>query len=241
MNECVALSETSTGNPKASELRSSDAQAVPENATAIPDGVGFNEALILMACSATKRALSEGQTLPLMELYDGPMWRTLRAHLGDWFVSSKHPSPAAYQVVVLSGRYGIVDAQTYSPAYEAKLSATKADALIRAGLFERQDWFGELDGRGGLAASPLSYMQCHTTSVKSPQRLKRMPWRAVIVAGGGDYRRVFLALLAQLRDRGDVSPKACVLVTQGGIGQQRAQLGAWIDRLRNNSDFQVKG
>lgn len=241
MNECVALNEAGIGDLKASELLASGAKELPESCTAIPDGVGFDEALILMACSATKRPLSGEQTLPLIELYDGPMWQTLRTHLGEWFVSSKHLRPAAYRVVVLSGRYGIVDAQTYSPSYEARLSATKADALIKAGLFERQDWFGELDGRGGLAASPLSHMHCRSTSVKSPEPLKRVPWRAVIVAGGGDYRRVFLALLAQLRENGDVSPQAGVLVTQGGIGQQRAQLGAWIDQLRTNSEFQVKG
>lgn len=209
-------------------------------AKAIPDGVGFNEALILMACSATKRETVDQQALPLIELYDGPMWQTLRTHLGDWFVPSCDPRPAAYRIVVLSGRYGIVNAHAYCRTYEARLSAAKADALILAGLFERQTWFGELDGKNGLAPSPLSQMQCRTTSIKSPEPLKRVPWRAVIVAGGGDYRRVFLSLLTQLRAHGDLSPDAAVLVTRGGIGQQRAQLGAWVDQLRTNSNSQIK-
>ena len=43
----------------------------------------LDNTLILMACSQTKKAMPTGwDAVPLIDLYDGPMWRSLRTHLG---------------------------------------------------------------------------------------------------------------------------------------------------------------
>lgn len=188
------------------------------NASQPSNVMTLENTLILMACSATKRPLPEGQrSMPLMEMYDGPMWQTLRTRLGE-----RHA-----RVVVLSGKFGIIDALSHCAPYEARISPQKADHLIRRGLIERQDWFGELPQ---LTTTPLCDLKCPTTPIGSPV-YRPLPWQGVIVAAGGDYRRVFMALLRQLQQWGDLAPDVTILATRGGIGEQRSQLGAWVGQI----------
>lgn len=202
------------------------------NATEVASGMDLTNTLILMACSATKRQLAEGQELPLIDLYEGPMWQSLRTHLGDEYQPAGVYHTRRYNVVVLSGKYGIIGASSYSKNYEARLSEQRANNLISMGLLERQTWFGELDIP---TVTPLCELTCPTTRINSPEPLRRLPWKGVIVAGGSDYRRAFMALLKQLMQYGDVDPNACILATHGGIGEQRSQLGRWVSGLVTNT------
>lgn len=202
------------------------------NANSVPAHLTVANTMVLMACSSTKNealaAKDHRQELPLIDLYDGPMWQTLRSH-----------APGArykLRVVVLSGKYGITGAHLQSQTYEAKLSPQKADTLIRNGLIEQQNWFGELDGSCGLATAPLGHLSSPYTSLASPEPLRRLPWRGVIVAAGGDYRRVFMAMLRQLGQAGHLADDVVVLSTAGGIGEQRQQLGQWLDALMLNTN-----
>lgn len=96
--------------------------------------------------------------------------------------------------------------------YEARLSPEQTDELIRRGILERQ----------GERMPPLAVMHPPATGL----------WRGVIVCAGANYRRVLFALLQQLRERGALSAEAPLLVTRGGIGEQRSQLGRWADQPR---------
>lgn len=199
------------------------------NAQSVPAHLTVHNTMVLMACSATKNevlaAKEHRQELPLFDLYDGPMWQTLRTH-----------TPGArfkLRVVVLSGKYGITGAGLFSQAYESRLSPQKADTLIRNGLIEQQNWFGELDGH---TTAPLGEMASPYTSIASPEPVRRLPWRGVIVAAGGDYRRVFMAMLRQLGQAGHLAEDVAVLSTVGGIGEQRQQLGQWLDALIRNTN-----
>lgn len=199
------------------------------NAHSMPAHLTMDNTMVLMACSATKNealaATAHRQELPLLDLYNGPMWQTLRTHTPGWRYKLR--------VVVLSGKYGVTGASLFSRTYEARLSPQKADTLIRSGLLEQQDWFGELDG---YATAPLGELASPYTSIASPEPLRRLPWRGVIVAAGGDYRRVFMAMLRQLGQAGHLANDVTVLSTQGGIGEQRQQLGRWLDVLIQNSN-----
>ncbi len=178
--------------------------------------LGFANTLILMACSGKKKPLTPGAVLPLIDLYDGPMWQSLRTHLAG---RSAH-------VVVLSGRYGFTSAYCHLPTYEAKLTSQKADHLIARGLEGRQDRFGEL--KDVLDISPLCAMIRPGFAMKSnPDRA----WAGVIAAGGGEYRRVFEYMIGAMKASGDIQPDAPVFMTRGGIGEQRSQLGKWIAYL----------
>lgn len=178
--------------------------------------LGFANTLILMACSGKKKPLAPGAVMPLIDLYDGPMWQTLRTHLAD-----RHA-----HVVVLSGRYGFTSAYSHLPTYEAKLTSQKADHLIARGLDGKQDRFGEL--KHVLDTSPLCAMIRPGFAMKSnPDRA----WRGVIAAGGGEYRRVFEYMIGAMKVSGEIAPDALVLMTRGGIGEQRSQLGRWVSAL----------
>lgn len=174
----------------------------------VPADLQLERTLILMACSATKRDVGDGlpHGVPLSELYDGPTWQTLRVHMGPDYPRN---------VVVLSGRYGIVPAGQNVLPYEGRLSTQQATELIRGGIL----------GRQGDGMSPLAVMGARAAG----------PWQGVIVCAGENYRRVFLALLQQLRQWGALDPLAPLLVTHGGIGEQRSQLGRWVDQLRGNA------
>jgi hypothetical protein len=202
------------------------------NATEVGPEMDLTNTLILMACSATKRALADGQTLPLIDLYDGPMWQSLRLHLGDEYQPDGVYRARRYNVVVLSGKFGIIGASAHCKTYEARLSEQRANELISMGLLERQTWFGELKIP---TVAPLCELKCPTTRINSTEPLRRLPWKGVIVAGGGDYRRAFMALLKQLMQYGDVDPDARILATHGGIGEQRSQLGQWVAKLVGNT------
>ncbi|KGM38719.1 hypothetical protein JY96_21335 [Aquabacterium sp. NJ1] len=192
----------------------------------------FDNTMILMACGGTKRVLEAGKEATLIDLYEGPMWQTLRTHLGDWYYKVVGYGLTHAHVVVLSGKYGITSATAHSQTYEARLTKEKADMLIKAGILERQDRFGTMNTRYGADSTPLSVM---SRSMFPRNDVKGAGWRGVIVCGGSEYRRVFMALLRQLVDYGAVEMDAPILTTAGGIGEQRNQLGTWLQALRNNS------
>jgi hypothetical protein len=50
----------------------------------------------------------------------------------------------------------------------------------------------------------------------------------VLLAGGGDYRRIMQATLDRLRESGRLAIAGSVAETCGGIGEQRAQLATWL-------------
>lgn len=186
-------------------------------------GMTLDNTLVLLACSATKRADVPSGGLPLMELYNGSTWQTVRHHLMNWRV-------AGPRIVVLSGKFGIVSAARHAYPYEARLTREKADALVRGGLLSAQDHFGELRrsySQGLLAPAPLMHMQRPGCDPDKPET----GWAGVIICGGADYRRVFMALLQQLAQWGGLSSTAWVLTASGGIGNQRSQLGRWLDAL----------
>lgn len=198
----------------------------------VPPEMNLSNTLVMMACSASKRETADKQDMPLIDLYNGPLWQTLRVKIGRW-------PRCPLRVVALSGRYGIVDALTPAQGYEARLTSDKADRVIRMGLLERQDWFGELPG-DRLAPTPLSATRC-PVEIDSTGLARRRPWKGVVIAGSGEYRRVFTALLSQLLCWGHVASNARVFTTCGSIGIQRSQLGTWLEQLGRNGSVGALG
>ena len=213
-------------NTRCGSLPIVDPQAVPDltNAREVPAHLTLTNTMLCMACAGDK--VETDVELPLYDLYNGPTWSSLRKALG---------ADGSYRarIVVLSGKYGIVTAHTHSRSYEARLSKEKADELIRKGILSVQDQFGALDYRKGFhAPSPLSYMQAPFNK-RVPSEI--YPWTGVIICGGSDYRRTFMAFVAQLKVYGEVDKQATVLATAGGIGEQRGQIGRWAAQLVENS------
>jgi hypothetical protein len=59
----------------------------------------------------------------------------------------------------------------------------------------------------------------------------------VLLAGGGEYRRVMRAAVPRLVERGCVAARATVTETTGGIGYQRQQLGEFLRGLGKDGEI----
>src|SRR3546814_15053392 len=77
-------------------------------------------ALIVMACSSTKRPGADA--VPALDRYDGPMWRTLRAALTE---VAKDCRPAVW---FLSARYGFHPADMPIMDYEQRMTTGRSAA-----------------------------------------------------------------------------------------------------------------
>lgn len=81
----------------------------------------MSDPLLCLACSATKRH-DEG-SIPAIDRYDGPMWRTLRAAL--------RVNVRPVSVWVLSARFGFLPAETCIPDYERVMTERRAAEILR--------------------------------------------------------------------------------------------------------------
>ena len=79
--------------------------------------------LVLMACGGSK--LETSKAVPLSKLYTGPMWQTFREHKG---------SIGEDQVLVLSGKYGLVPGTKESLPYEETITEDKINQLVKNGI-----------------------------------------------------------------------------------------------------------
>jgi hypothetical protein len=166
------------------------------------------EVLFFMACSDRKNEAA-GE-LPLAMLYDGPTWQTFRAY-----------RPAAVQdsaVIILSGKFGWTCAMASSKPYNERISAQKVDRLI-----ERGATIQERNNKGLIMGM--------TPAQLASRPYGRDPWRAVVVCGGAEYRRAFFPIIAELQQLDMIDANAKILVTEGGIGEQRGQLGEILRAL----------
>lgn len=175
----------------------------------LPPGVPYRDALILMACAQTKTNTSA----PAYLLYDGPMWRTLRANVGTDHGSFRN-------VFVLSAKYGLVRATTFLHPYDELMTAETAARFIESGLYLHRD-------HGGNWVSPF----VTGGTIHALAQRQESPFKAVIIAGSGEYRRGFDWLVDELKREGIVEEQAPVVATAGGIGQQRHQLASFIKEL----------
>jgi hypothetical protein len=165
-----------------------------------------------MACSDRKKfedrpTRGDKITARLCDMYDGPMWQTLRAH---------YPDRGDYSpdIFVLSAKYGFVPAYSRGRPYNERISAQKVDELIRHGLHgqPRHRTKGHVL-RGTLAGELDNGVDYHR----------------VIIAGAGEYRRFFLWLVEAAKAEGIIPATAEVLICDGkGIGYQRQQLARFL-------------
>jgi hypothetical protein len=162
--------------------------------------------LLLMPCSDTKLPHAD---LP-RRLYLGPLWQTLRTHQGrlPW-----------RNVMVLSGRFGFITAETFIQTYNQRMTAELADQLVAAGINGRNPC-------GGPCAADLVRPAAHRGA---------LAFARVISAGAGDYARVFAAFIPELQAAGIVAADARIDQVKGGIGTQRGQLGCWLREISSEA------
>ena len=168
-----------------------DAKAAsPVNAKSLPK-TDPEKTLVLIACGAKKK--EDGKAHSLYNLYEGPMWQTLRLNIGD--IPKEN-------VLVLSAHHGLSRSDKPSMAYDEQLTPKRADEIIG----------------NGIKAEISSF-------------LKGKEFDSVIIAGSGEYRRVFYQIANLMKNRGDISPDAMIVETTGGIGEQRGQFGEYLNQV----------
>lgn len=77
--------------------------------------------LLIISCGATKRG--DPGLLPALERYNGPPYQTLRATLRV-LDAARHPT-----ILILSARFGLIQAENPIPDYNLRLTEARALAL----------------------------------------------------------------------------------------------------------------
>lgn len=99
-----------------------------------------NRQLVVLGCSATK--VDAAGVLPAINLYDGPVYRVLRAFLREY----RWPDPLS--VAVLSAKYGLIGGLAHIATYNRRMTAHRAKVLnptVTAALQRLGSGHGRID------------------------------------------------------------------------------------------------
>jgi hypothetical protein len=134
-----------------------------------------------------------------------------------WEVFRKRTLPSGATPVdnwlILSAKHGLMDPGQMIGPYDEKMTPERAKELAaQAGKLVRANW-GVLSGN----------------------------FRDVQIVGGADYRTVMRAIVAELQASGSIAPDAAIRETTGGIGEQRSQLGAYMDGILAAHGIKAEG
>ena len=164
-------------------------------------GVDRRDCLLLMPCGGMKRDVASFAD----QLYTGPRWQTFRAKVGE---TPERGDNEAYGfgLRILSAKHGFVAPSAMLDPYDQALTPERADEFIAA--IARQ-W----------GASP------------TPAVDRTEADRDVQIVGGAQYRRVMRAWVALEIKQGGIARDASVREIGGEIGDQRHELGAYLESL----------
>lgn len=84
--------------------------------------------IVIMACSGRK---NPGEGVRAIDMYDGPMWQTLRARLAELPAAREALATGDLRIFVLSAKFGIVEADVVLPGYDQRLDERRAAELLR--------------------------------------------------------------------------------------------------------------
>lgn len=188
----------------------------PANGRAISRNLKPQERLLLLACSGEKAPTPNGKQLSPIDLYTGAMYSVLR----KWM-----PGLDKATIRILSAKHSLItDEWPKITAYDERMSAQKAAHLIAGGIFAQFDGFGTFKRGHAKGASPADYLR--------PER--GFIYRDVFIAAGAEYRNVFHAWIREMQRHGMIAPDASINEVQGGIGEQRGQLGQYLRWIAND-------
>lgn len=167
--------------------------------------------LLILACSATKRDGPE--YMPVIDRYDGPLWRTLR---------SVDPRGEKAAVAFLSAHLGFRAADTPIEMYHARMTEQMAAAMMAGDLGTRWPRPRILRRVMPSGAHPGMHMATLT-------RNGRYPFSEVALVGGHLYLDVMRHLVDLFRIRGSVVGDVQITEINGPIGTMRRDLRLWLD------------
>jgi hypothetical protein len=137
--------------------------------------------LLILSCSQRKKP--DAGLLPAIERYDGPAFRVLRKYLRDG-------APGAPTVLILSAKYGLIEADKKIPWYDHRLSGVAAERLRPAVLETAR----RVTGSHGWRAVGVCAGKEYQSALSGLAELLPAGARVELLAGGLGKR------LAALRD-----------------------------------------
>ena len=165
--------------------------------------------LLILACSATKS--EEAGRVPAFLRYQGPLWQTLRT------VDAQDVTTC-----FLSAKFGFNTSTYPLPAYDARMTKEHAAEMIRLGTVEGT-WPrtkpGTLPGFHALAV--ISGITHHGDR----------PITEICICGGELYLQVMRAFIEEFKAHGELAQDIKVVEINGGIGEMRHDLRAWLEKL----------
>lgn len=84
--------------------------------------------IVILACSGRK---NPGDGVLAIDMYDGPMWQSLRARLSELPRARQALATGDLRIFVLSAKFGIVEADVVLPDYDQRLDERRAAELLR--------------------------------------------------------------------------------------------------------------
>ena len=165
--------------------------------------------LLILACSSTKRA--DTDRIPARDRYNGPLWQTLR---------TVDPTGDLAHVAFLSAHYGLREANSPIPKYDARMTPQIAEKMIRASTYTR--WPRQTNWKlpqSGDHAEEHMHSMTHD---------RRYPFTEVALAGGGLYLEVMRSFVADFQVKRYVTQNARLVEINDSIGIMRRKLRDWL-------------
>jgi hypothetical protein len=168
--------------------------------------------LLILACSATKRAVDGRVPVPARESYRGPIWQTLSAVDNEERLA---------RVGFVSARLGFRHADYPIESYDARMTREVADAMIAGGKGTR--W--PRPPRGAKHGNYGIHPGCQiATLVESRDE----PFVDVALVGGHLYLDVMRSFVTGFQDLGFVTRDARITEVCSTIGFMRQGLRRWL-------------
>lgn len=171
----------------------------------------YRRRLVILGCSATKVATQEWVTAN--ELYNGPLWQTLR---------SADPDRSIAAHAFLSAHHGFGEANFRAlNNYNLRMTPERAAEMIAGGLVTR--W-----PRPPSRKKPDSYGIHAACEINAMVGYGGAPFDDLALVGGDLYIQVMRAFVALFQASGYVAFDARVTVINAPIGYMRQQLREWL-------------
>ncbi len=104
--------------------------------------------VLVMACSATKKA--SPRPIPAIDLYDGPMWRTLRACLATLPRAGDGIADGSLVIKVLSARHGVIGHNVEIGYYDERMTEARAARMARTPSYDLQQLASVVSGSASV-------------------------------------------------------------------------------------------
>jgi hypothetical protein len=134
--------------------------------------------LLIVACSQRKR--SDKGLLPAIERYDGPVFNMTRRYL------RQQQEPSNTDILVLSAKYGLIDAQCLIPDYDQKLSPNIDNKFFEQVNVSLQEKFANNNYRSiciGMSQNYYKVLAPYNFSAYSPEIIQVIGGHGNLLSG----------------------------------------------------------